>query len=138
MDELAASLLIITIWVIGLALPALIFGAIFQKAGYSPWRGLLMLVPLVNVIWLIVFAFSEWPIHRELARHRTLQGEATPEDFSVATAEAARLESHGDWQEALVAYDRLARLPGNPNAEYAANCADRLRHRHKDQDATSS
>jgi len=35
---------------------------ICSKAGYSKWLGLLMLVPLVNVIFFLYFAFSRWPI----------------------------------------------------------------------------
>jgi hypothetical protein len=39
---------------------------IFPKAGYSAWLSLLMFVPLLNLILLIWFAFSEWPaLHRE-------------------------------------------------------------------------
>ena len=44
-----------------------IHGAIFKKAGYSFWCGLLMLIPIVNLIWLIWFALTEWPIEQELA-----------------------------------------------------------------------
>ncbi len=35
---------------------------ICSKAGYSKWLGLLMLVPLVNVIFFLYFAFAKWPI----------------------------------------------------------------------------
>ena len=35
---------------------------ICSKAGYSKWLGLLMLVPLVNVIFFLYFAFARWPI----------------------------------------------------------------------------
>ena len=31
----------------------------------------------VNVIWRLVFAFSEWPIHKELAMFRSRYGAAT-------------------------------------------------------------
>ena len=34
---------------------------ILQKAGYSPWLGLLALIPFVGVIILWVLAFSDWP-----------------------------------------------------------------------------
>ena len=43
-----------------------VWGTIFQKAGYSFWLALLMIVPLANLVWLLIFAFSEWPIQREL------------------------------------------------------------------------
>jgi len=35
---------------------------ICSKAGYSKWLGLLMLVPLVNIIFFLYFAFARWPI----------------------------------------------------------------------------
>ena len=37
------------------------FWFIFSKAGFSRWLSLLMVVPIVNVIMLYVFAFSDWP-----------------------------------------------------------------------------
>ena len=38
-----------------------IFGPISKKAGYPYWRGLLMGVPLLNLILVWVFAFKKWP-----------------------------------------------------------------------------
>ena len=35
---------------------------IAQKAGYSPWFGVLMSVPIVNFIVIGIFAFETWPI----------------------------------------------------------------------------
>jgi hypothetical protein len=57
--------------VIGLAVAVLV-AAVFviswificSKAGYSKWLGLLMLVPLVNVVFFLYFAFARWPILR--------------------------------------------------------------------------
>ena len=37
------------------------FWKIFAKAGYSGWFGLLMIVPVVNLIALYMLAFSDWP-----------------------------------------------------------------------------
>lgn len=34
---------------------------IVKRAGYSPWLTLLGLIPLVNLVMFLVFAFSEWP-----------------------------------------------------------------------------
>jgi hypothetical protein len=39
---------------------------IAEKAGFSGAMSLLMLIPLVNFIVLLVFAFTEWPIQRQL------------------------------------------------------------------------
>ena len=37
---------------------------ILEKAGYSGWWCLILLVPLVNIIMLYVFAFADWPALR--------------------------------------------------------------------------
>jgi len=44
----------------------LVFGNISSKAGYPRWHGLLMAVPFVNVVAIIAFAFSTWPIETKL------------------------------------------------------------------------
>ena len=46
------------IWVIPVVM-------ILRKAGYSGWWCLLGFVPLVNIVMLWVFAFSEWPNLRQ-------------------------------------------------------------------------
>ena len=38
---------------------------IIQKAGYSGWWILVGLVPILNVVMVLVFAFSRWPVLRE-------------------------------------------------------------------------
>ena len=43
-----------------------VFGKIFLKAGYSRWESLLLLIPLLNLLVLLWFAFADWPIEREL------------------------------------------------------------------------
>lgn len=37
---------------------------ILNKAGYSGWWSLLMVVPLVNIVMVWVFAFADWPAIR--------------------------------------------------------------------------
>jgi len=40
---------------------------IFKRVGWPGWLGVLILVPLVNVVLMLVFSFSrEWPIERRL------------------------------------------------------------------------
>ena len=39
----------------------LIFGSICGKAGFSKWLGLLILVPLLNFVFIWVFAYIKWP-----------------------------------------------------------------------------
>jgi len=35
---------------------------IFKKAGFPPFLGILMVVPIVNLVLLYVLAFSEWKV----------------------------------------------------------------------------
>ena len=35
-----------------------------SKAGYSGWWSLLTLIPIVNIVAIWVFAFSDWPALR--------------------------------------------------------------------------
>ncbi len=43
-----------------------VFGNISTKAGYPRWHGLIMAIPILNIVALLVFAFSTWPIESEL------------------------------------------------------------------------
>ena len=56
----------VAVWVIFL----IAYVKIISRAGYSGWWVLILFVPLVNVIMLLIFAFKEWPIQRELAELR--------------------------------------------------------------------
>lgn len=44
-----------------LVIPAWLFSRVISKAGYPGWWAIVGLVPLVNLIFLWVFAFSKWP-----------------------------------------------------------------------------
>ncbi len=55
------------------ALHILVFCKIFAKAGYSWALGLLVLVPLGNLILVLVLAFANWPVLRELHELRALR-----------------------------------------------------------------
>lgn len=77
MDDTAAlgvGIVLILIYVVimlgMLAFTALIFWKIFAKTGYGGPMGLLMLIPVVNVIMFCVLAFGTWPIERELQQLR--------------------------------------------------------------------
>lgn len=47
-------------------LTVIVFCRIFAKAGYHWALGLITLVPIGNIIMLLILAFSEWPIQRQL------------------------------------------------------------------------
>ena len=34
---------------------------VLKKAGKSRWQFILAVVPIVNIVWIWVFAFSRWP-----------------------------------------------------------------------------
>jgi hypothetical protein len=43
---------------------------ILSKAGYSGWWILIAIVPIVNLVMFLVFAFSTWPIEQQLSAAR--------------------------------------------------------------------
>ena len=45
---------------------AIIYCMIFSKAGYCWALGLLMFVPIANLIMLFILAFGDWPVQKEL------------------------------------------------------------------------
>jgi len=55
---------------VALAIKALIFCKIFSKAGYSWALGLLMLVPIANIIMAFYLAFADWPVLRQVRQLR--------------------------------------------------------------------
>ena len=57
---------VLLIILVVIAIKVLIFCRIFSKAGYSWALGLLMLVPIANIIMPFVLAFGDWPIYKEL------------------------------------------------------------------------
>ena len=46
---------------------------IFHKAGYSWAFGLLMVVPIANIIMIFVLAFGDWPVRRELRQLKQMR-----------------------------------------------------------------
>ena len=48
-------------WLVGAIVVIIPFWRLCQRAGYSPWLSLLMALPLVNLIFHYVLAFSNWP-----------------------------------------------------------------------------
>ena len=70
-NDAAAALTVMgpVMGVVALAMLILFFFVwfnIFKKSGHSGWLALLLIVPLVNLITLLWFAFSEWPVQKKL------------------------------------------------------------------------
>jgi hypothetical protein len=58
------------IYAVIIALIIVVYWKIASKAGYPGWYALGFLVPCVNLVLLVLFAFTEWPIERELRELR--------------------------------------------------------------------
>lgn len=53
------------------AISILVWCRIVGRTGLSAWLGLLMFVPIANLVMFLVLAFGRWPIEDELQRLRT-------------------------------------------------------------------
>ena len=69
----------VLVGLIATAVTILVYCKIFSKAGYHWAMGLIALVPLGNLILLLILAFGQWPIHRELQALRHTQMAPPPE-----------------------------------------------------------
>ena len=49
-----------------LVFSAIVSWRIVGKTGYPGALGLLLLLPIANLVMILILAFSEWPIQREL------------------------------------------------------------------------
>jgi len=58
----------LTHWIIFVVMVAVVLyptGRILRRLGLSPFWSLLVFIPLVNLIFLWVLAFSEWPLEKD-------------------------------------------------------------------------
>jgi uncharacterized membrane protein YhaH (DUF805 family) len=75
----AAGTSILIAMIFGLAVAVfmvIVYWKIFSKAGYSGALGLLMFIPIANIIVLCVLAFGNWPVLQELNLLRQRNGMA--------------------------------------------------------------
>lgn len=56
---IALVVLVLIVWAF-----VAIFGRVVNRAGYSRWWLLTLVVPVLNLIMLWVFAFADWPVAR--------------------------------------------------------------------------
>jgi len=59
LPELMVILPIVTTMLVALVWPA---ARICRRAGFSPWLGVLAVVPLANLVLLWFVAFATWPV----------------------------------------------------------------------------
>jgi hypothetical protein len=60
-SELIIILFILTFQIAGFVLPAVAFWKICTRLGFNGALGLLMLVPVANLVWPLYIAFASWP-----------------------------------------------------------------------------
>lgn len=60
-DMVGGGYLMMLVWAAIVVVP---FWRICQKAGYPGALGLLIIVPLVNILFLYYLAFAAWPAHK--------------------------------------------------------------------------
>jgi hypothetical protein len=115
----------------GWLIQAIIFGAIFRKAGYSPWLGLLMAVPLVNLITLIWFATAHWPLEMGYVGQGDDARVDVAWELKMALRKAIALEKRGRLDAAARQFDLVAERAGagHPTAAVARERAEQLRAR---------
>ena len=94
---------------VGLICALITAAVVLRRTGYSVGWALLVLVPVVNLIALIVFLLSSWPIERELACARVELGRAKDNDYWLALDAARDAERAGDCARAIELYQRIAR-----------------------------
>lgn len=58
-----------------------VYWRIVSKAGYSGAMSLLLFIPIANIIMIIIFAFSEWPIQKELNQLRAMAARGSGANF---------------------------------------------------------
>ena len=78
-DVLIIFTLVVLLVVLAVAviLTAVIWCKLFSKAGHNWALGLLMLVPISNIIMPFILAFGEWPIQKELQQLRQQIGRSS-------------------------------------------------------------
>jgi hypothetical protein len=120
-------------WISLLALlvQAVLFGAIFRKAGYSPFLGILMAIPLINLITLIWFATAHWPLEDWAARptHDPQTDADADWGLKAAVRKGLFLERRGEYARAIEQFERVAQKAGegHPTAAMARERVQQLR-----------
>jgi len=93
LDTTALAIIILVsslVGLVGIIFSVIVYWRIFAKAGYSGALGLLMFVPIANIVMLCVLAFAEWPIYKELNYLRQQvgrgpQSQPPPQQFSSSS-----------------------------------------------------
>jgi len=84
--EIVGIVLVSALYVAFLLFGIYLYMRVARKAGWTIWHGLLVLVPLANLVFIIMFAFTEWPVERRLREAEARLALATGEMPGGGTA----------------------------------------------------
>ena len=71
------GIIAILFWLVVIVITIVAWCKIFSKAGYGWAIGLLVLIPIANLIVMLVLAFGDWPILKELRALKAQPAQAT-------------------------------------------------------------
>ena len=66
---MGSPMIIVMCLIVGI-LAVVAFWRICAKAGVPGWYGVAVVIPMVNVLFVLFLAFAEWPLERELSGSR--------------------------------------------------------------------
>src|SRR5262245_21257358 len=95
------------LYVATLVIQGLIFGAIFRKAGYNGWLGLLMMVPMVNLGVLAWFATTNWPLEAGATLSPVNPRAGSNWDLKMALKQGIAHETQGEYKHAILHYQHV-------------------------------
>ncbi|UZN05435.1 hypothetical protein [Cellulomonas sp. S1-8] len=96
----------VMLYIAFIAFAVYMYMRVAKKAGWTLWHGLLVLVPVANLVFVIMFVFMEWPIERRVreAEARLAQLTGMPYDGSAPGYGAPAYDSYGYGAPAAPAY----------------------------------
>jgi hypothetical protein len=84
------GLMIVTAWLVSMTLTAIPIARILDRAGFSRWLAFIGLIPLVNIVGLWAFAFTDWPSESVNPRELDQWSPGANEAFKQAMAKQRR------------------------------------------------
>lgn len=101
--------------------------ALLDKTGFNRGLGLLVVVPVANVILFLYLLVVPWPVRLELARRRLEAGDGRIEDGRLVYRGAERLQRRGGAENARRMFALVARcFPATETGRDAAISRDQI------------
>ncbi len=84
------GLMIGAAWLVSMTVTAIPIARILDRVGFSRWLAFVGLIPVVNIIGLWAFAFSDWPLESVNPRELDKWSPGDNEAFKQALAKQKR------------------------------------------------